>query len=422
MINNLPKSLIEAAEKVITESNEPKLKHIAEVKTNFPDADYYIVRKGSRDTVGKVTNEFSPEHIGVKITHEGVLPKYHQYAMQYAHMNGYWKPKAKGVLELQHISVDDVKNMPAIYKGLNESIVDTHIDVDGEFKHRYNSEGKLIHHTDDGIRNFHKWFKNSSFTDEHGRPLVMYHGSKSRVTMKMDSKGNPEKTPDGEFDLDYHGNDIHRFHSSTNGKLGSGVYLTSDRKEAENYTEGKGTIYPVYANGTHIRKEHTLGITNWTVHPHQIKSALGNNGKFFHVFNIHEEVEPENTRPFTTDEHGKHIVFDNDTYKISVNNPNDATYIALWHQGKKVGAMYTGNGRTSDTEGYSTIRSVDIDKKHQGQGMGKQMYRIALQYAHEKYKGIGSEQPDRINKKQVPAILKRLGGKEHESGDITIER
>jgi hypothetical protein len=43
-------------------------------------------------------------------------------------------------------------------------------------------------------------------------------------------------------------------------------------------------------------------------------------------------------------------------------------------------------------------------------------------FAHEKYKGIGSEQPDRINKKQVPSILKRLGGEEHKSGDITIER
>lgn len=588
MISNLPKSLIDAATKVITESNEPRLKHIAEVKTNFPDADYYIVRKGSRDTVGKVTNEFSPEHIGVKITHKGVLPKYHQYAMQYAHMNGYWKPKAKGVLELQHINVDDVKNMPAIYRGLNESngsvgdqskhatllsqwiadgskwredpddktfhpesavdamhrriqeyagnypeydvsgkdyelrnvnlndievkhqpkvdeesaaitsqeihgakshtdlhrkhdvmpillghdmsVLDghhrlhaaklnsestipalvpvgkgsgkvlnaeqfiasnkrleestekTHIDVDGELKHRYNSEGKLIHHTDDGIRNFHKWFKNSSFTDEQGRPRVMYHGAKSRITMKMDGDGSPTKTPDGEFDIDYHGSDIHRFHASSNGKLGSGVYLTSDRKEAENYTEGKGTIYPVYANGEPIRKEHTLGITNWTVHPHQIKSALGNSGKFSHVFNIHEEVEPENKRPSTIDEHGKHIVFDNNTYKISVNNPDDATYIALWHQGKKVGAMFTGSGRTSDTNGYSTVRSVDIDKKHQGQGMGKQMYRVALQYAHEKYKGIGSEQPDRVNKKQVPSILKRLGGTEHESGDVTIDR
>lgn len=204
MINSLPKSLIESTKKVLEESNTPKLKHIADVKTNFPD---------------------------------------------------------------------------------------THIDVDGELKHRYNSEGNLIHHTDEGIKKFHKWFKNSTFTDHKGRPLVMYHGVKPRITMKMDSNGNPQKTSDGEFDLDYHTFDVHQFHPSSNGKLGSGVYLTSDRKEAENYTEGKGAVYPLYANGAPIRKETTLGITNWTVHPHQLKSAIGNDGSFDHPFRIHEDCD-----------------------------------------------------------------------------------------------------------------------------------
>ena len=317
------------------------------------------------------------------------------------------------------------------------------IDVDGVMKHRHNSEGNPIHHTDEGIKNFHKWFNNSTFTDHKGRPLVMYHGVKPRITMKMDSSGNPQKTPDGEFDLDYHTFDVHQFNSSSNGSMGSGVYLTSSRKEAEDYADGKGAVYPLYANGVPIRKETKLGITNWTVHPHQIKSAIGNDGTFDHPFRIHEECEKNIKsaignngdfhtekynitesveRPFTQDEHGKNIVFDNDTYKISVNDPHDATFIALWHGGKKVGSMYLGHGRTSDTKGYATVRSVDIDKKHQGNGMGKHMYRIALQYAHAKYKGIGSEQPDRVNKKQVPSILRRLGGKEHESGDITIER
>lgn len=51
----------------------------------------------------------------------------------------------------------------------------THIDVDGELRHRLNSEGNPIHHTDDGIKNFHKWFGDSDSVDEHGRPLVMHH-------------------------------------------------------------------------------------------------------------------------------------------------------------------------------------------------------------------------------------------------------
>lgn len=56
------------------------------------------------------------------------------------------------------------------------------IDVDGIQRHRNNSEGKTIHHTDEGIKNFHRWFDNSSNVDEHGRPLVMYHGTGRDLT------------------------------------------------------------------------------------------------------------------------------------------------------------------------------------------------------------------------------------------------
>lgn len=51
------------------------------------------------------------------------------------------------------------------------------IEVDGVMHHRHNSLGQPIHHTDEGIKNFHRWFGNSSTVDEHGRPLVVYHGT-----------------------------------------------------------------------------------------------------------------------------------------------------------------------------------------------------------------------------------------------------
>ena len=56
------------------------------------------------------------------------------------------------------------------------------IDVDGIQRHRHNSEGKPIHPTEEGIKNFHRWFDNSSNVDEHGRPLVMYHGTGRDLT------------------------------------------------------------------------------------------------------------------------------------------------------------------------------------------------------------------------------------------------
>lgn len=51
----------------------------------------------------------------------------------------------------------------------------THIDVDGEMKHKYNSDGNLVHTTDAGIKNFHRWFGNSTAVDATGRPQVFSH-------------------------------------------------------------------------------------------------------------------------------------------------------------------------------------------------------------------------------------------------------
>jgi hypothetical protein len=51
------------------------------------------------------------------------------------------------------------------------------IDVDGVLRPRFNAQGRLIHPSDEGIRNFWRWFDNSSAVDEAGRPRVMYHGT-----------------------------------------------------------------------------------------------------------------------------------------------------------------------------------------------------------------------------------------------------
>lgn len=63
----------------------------------------------------------------------------------------------------------------------------THINVDGKQKHRYNSEGDAIHSTDEGIAKFHKWFGDSKAVDAQGRPLVVYHGTDAKFE-KFDNK------------------------------------------------------------------------------------------------------------------------------------------------------------------------------------------------------------------------------------------
>lgn len=51
------------------------------------------------------------------------------------------------------------------------------IEVDGVMRPTLNSKGKPIHWSEEGIRNFWRWFGDSKFVDVHGRPMVIYHGT-----------------------------------------------------------------------------------------------------------------------------------------------------------------------------------------------------------------------------------------------------
>jgi hypothetical protein len=83
----------------------------AEVKTNFPEADFWIVRKGTEDRVGSPTKEFSPEHIGIKVISNDILPGYLYYAIQFIHSTGYFRSLSHGTLKLKNIKVSDVENI-----------------------------------------------------------------------------------------------------------------------------------------------------------------------------------------------------------------------------------------------------------------------------------------------------------------------
>lgn len=51
------------------------------------------------------------------------------------------------------------------------------IDVDGKQRPTKNSLGRPIHTTEEGIRNFWRWFGGSKVVDTDGNPLVVYHGT-----------------------------------------------------------------------------------------------------------------------------------------------------------------------------------------------------------------------------------------------------
>ncbi len=96
-----------------------KLKDLAEIKTNFEDADFWITRRNSINIVGMPSKEYNPESIGIKVTRTDVLlPSYLYYVIQYLHSTGYFKKIAKGATKLVNITTNDVRN---ISLALNES-------------------------------------------------------------------------------------------------------------------------------------------------------------------------------------------------------------------------------------------------------------------------------------------------------------
>lgn len=58
----------------------------------------------------------------------------------------------------------------------------TEIEVDGKKRPTLNSEGRPIYPTQEGVRNFWRWFGKSLVLDNDGRPLVVYHGTSRDFT------------------------------------------------------------------------------------------------------------------------------------------------------------------------------------------------------------------------------------------------
>lgn len=59
-----------------------RMHHVCTIKTNFPDADFWIQPGGTKEDIGRPTKKFNPEYIGIKLDYKAWL------AM--AHTNGLW--------------------------------------------------------------------------------------------------------------------------------------------------------------------------------------------------------------------------------------------------------------------------------------------------------------------------------------------
>ena len=81
------------------------------VKTNFPEADFWLQARGTEDNVGKPLKQFSPVqgkyNFGIKVP-EGMNKSYVYKQLADLYRDGYWKRYSYGTLNLQHIRKNDI--------------------------------------------------------------------------------------------------------------------------------------------------------------------------------------------------------------------------------------------------------------------------------------------------------------------------
>lgn len=89
-----------------------RLSDITTIKTNFQDADFWLVRRGAASQCGKPVRVFNPEHIGIKVNRTDILlPDYLYYCFEHIHNTKYWEQLANGTLSLVNIRVSDVRKI-----------------------------------------------------------------------------------------------------------------------------------------------------------------------------------------------------------------------------------------------------------------------------------------------------------------------
>jgi len=219
-----------------------------------------------------------------------------------------------------------------------------------------------------------------------------------------------------------------KYHTASNpNKIDNITYFSNDRAQIKNTlfkTFVKGIAAKIINNKTLNNFEKLFSEKLIEIYNNEVlkKDKPLEEEQIFESWFNEKYIVNENYKLIKQDEHGKNIVYESGDYYIAVDSIDNCKYVTLWYKDKKVGYLLLTEGRTSDTRGYLTVYNVQIDPKHRNKGFGKKLYEIALQFISKQYKGIGGENEQRSNKKQVPSIYKSLGGTQHKSGDYTVDK
>lgn len=129
-------------------------------KKNIFHTFIFLTKKNIIPFIGKI--EFQLKRMmddapqNVKVNYDNLLQKY------YVALENYLKSKK-------------TESSPNVNKKIDKD--QTSIEINGQQKHTHTNKGTPIHPTEEGVKNFWKWFEGSKVIDEDGKPLIVYHGT-----------------------------------------------------------------------------------------------------------------------------------------------------------------------------------------------------------------------------------------------------
>jgi hypothetical protein len=133
---------------------------------------------------------------------------------------------SKGLDDLRNTFIKDAREAVKESGAIPRFSLQDSVEVDGVDRPTTDSRGRPIFSTLDGIKNFWRWFGDSVFVDDKGRPMVMYHGTAVDIEEFIPKQANAIFiTPQVKFAADF-----------KDGSLG-GVATWSEGWMVENYED-----------------------------------------------------------------------------------------------------------------------------------------------------------------------------------------
>ena len=80
------------------------------IRSNFPEADFWLINKGSAKTLGKPVEKFESYLTGIQCP-ALIDSRYGYYICLMLYSNGTWEQRSHGSIALQHLRISDIKEV-----------------------------------------------------------------------------------------------------------------------------------------------------------------------------------------------------------------------------------------------------------------------------------------------------------------------